>query len=338
MFCPHGTRCFLPSDLFGVPSTTPRQTMPSGMRSHVRIAAGSLREGARSELASAAVGPAAGPQAPPTRISRAHLRRLPDVRRPLHFDRVARAESKLGRHEVTEQPASKRLGILSRLANNQFSGQMTRSLPPSMGTCAPVVRANRGPHISTTSSATSRLVISTPSTLFFLYASTLSPYCAARAARTSSVQIAGVEDRVGMHDVDADAVSAPLQRRDPRQLRQRRLGRRVRRRARTGRRHVLGADDHHPPAARRAFNNGCAALSNARLASRLTSMTLRHSSSASASMRRLAPKMPAFNTSMSSPPKARTAASTAFPGPPPGRRRRPPRGSRRAPACPRPPG
>src|SRR5205085_218859 len=53
--------------------------------------------------------------------------------------------------------------------------QITRSLPPSTGTCAPVVLANSGPHISAASSATSRLVISTPKTLFFLYCSTLNP-------------------------------------------------------------------------------------------------------------------------------------------------------------------
>ena len=35
---------------------------------------------------------------------------------------------------------------------------MTLSLPPSIGTCAPVVLANSGPHISAISSATSRLV------------------------------------------------------------------------------------------------------------------------------------------------------------------------------------
>src|SRR5262249_32156917 len=53
--------------------------------------------------------------------------------------------------------------------------QMTRSLPPSIGTCAPVILANSGPHISAASSATSRLATSTPSTLRRLYCSMLKP-------------------------------------------------------------------------------------------------------------------------------------------------------------------
>ena len=46
--------------------------------------------------------------------------------------------------------------------------QITRSLPPSTGTCAPVVLAKSGPHISAASSATSWLVTSALSTLFVL--------------------------------------------------------------------------------------------------------------------------------------------------------------------------
>src|SRR5258708_12346314 len=64
---------------------------------------------------------------------------------------------------------------------------MTRSLPPSTGTCAPVVLEKSGPHISAASSATSRLVTSVRSTLLVLYASTVMPYCLARCASTSSV-------------------------------------------------------------------------------------------------------------------------------------------------------
>src|SRR5580700_9829956 len=52
---------------------------------------------------------------------------------------------------------------------------ITRSLPPSTGICAPVVFANAAPHSSAASSATSRLVTSTRSTLFFRYCSTLIP-------------------------------------------------------------------------------------------------------------------------------------------------------------------
>ena len=43
---------------------------------------------------------------------------------------------------------------------------MTRSLPPSTGTCAPVIREKAGPHIATTILATSALLTSTASTLF----------------------------------------------------------------------------------------------------------------------------------------------------------------------------
>ena len=46
--------------------------------------------------------------------------------------------------------------------------QITRSLPPSTGSCAPVVVAKSGPHISAAISATSRLRTSAPSTLFVL--------------------------------------------------------------------------------------------------------------------------------------------------------------------------
>src|SRR5258707_1024469 len=42
---------------------------------------------------------------------------------------------------------------------------ITRSLPPSTGICAPVVLANAGPQTSAASSATSRLLTSTWSTL-----------------------------------------------------------------------------------------------------------------------------------------------------------------------------
>ena len=52
---------------------------------------------------------------------------------------------------------------------------ITRSLPPSTGTCAPVVLAKSGPHISAASSATSWLVTSTCRTLLVLYCSTVRP-------------------------------------------------------------------------------------------------------------------------------------------------------------------
>jgi len=53
--------------------------------------------------------------------------------------------------------------------------QITRSLPPSIGSCAPVVLANSGPHISAASSATSPLVTSVRRTLLVLYCSTVMP-------------------------------------------------------------------------------------------------------------------------------------------------------------------
>lgn len=51
----------------------------------------------------------------------------------------------------------------------------TRSFPPSIGTCAPVVQANVSEHISATSRPTAALVISAPSRLRRLYASALNP-------------------------------------------------------------------------------------------------------------------------------------------------------------------
>src|SRR5262245_52535991 len=64
--------------------------------------------------------------------------------------------------------------------------QMTRSLPPSIGTWAPVVLAKAGPQRATHSRATSALSTSVWSTLLALYSSIESPYWAARAASTSS--------------------------------------------------------------------------------------------------------------------------------------------------------
>src|SRR5258705_3685424 len=57
----------------------------------------------------------------------------------------------------------------------KISHQMTRSLPPSTGICAPVVFANKGPHNSAASAATSRLVTSVFRTLLRLYCSTVRP-------------------------------------------------------------------------------------------------------------------------------------------------------------------
>src|SRR5438067_1344958 len=51
--------------------------------------------------------------------------------------------------------------------------QTTRSLPPSTGTCAAVVLAKSGPHISAASSATSFEPTSVLRRLFFLYCSTV---------------------------------------------------------------------------------------------------------------------------------------------------------------------
>src|SRR5690606_27840329 len=55
-----------------------------------------------------------------------------------------------------------------------FDGHYTRrSLPPSTGTCAAVVLAKGGPHISAASSATSFELTSVSRRLFFLYCSTV---------------------------------------------------------------------------------------------------------------------------------------------------------------------
>jgi len=56
-----------------------------------------------------------------------------------------------------------------------FQPQMTLSLPPSIGTCAPVVLEKHGPHNSAMSSPTSRLVISVLRILFVLYSWTEIP-------------------------------------------------------------------------------------------------------------------------------------------------------------------
>src|SRR5882672_6441617 len=69
---------------------------------------------------------------------------------------------------------------------------------------------------------------------------------------------AGVEYRVGMQRVDADAVRTPLERRDASELVQCRLRGRVGRSTRTRRRHVLRADHDHATAARRELEKGMA--------------------------------------------------------------------------------
>src|SRR5580704_2179785 len=56
-----------------------------------------------------------------------------------------------------------------------FQSQMTLSLPPSIGTCAPVVLEKLGPHNSAMTSPTSRLVISVLRILFVLYSWTEIP-------------------------------------------------------------------------------------------------------------------------------------------------------------------
>lgn len=68
------------------------------------------------------------------------------------------------------------------IAGDQFSVppdwwkiQITRSLPPSTGICAPVVFENSGPVAAQASAATSAEVISTPNRLLALYSSTLIP-------------------------------------------------------------------------------------------------------------------------------------------------------------------
>gem|GEM_PF-4790813 len=69
-----------------------------------------------------------------------------------------------------------RVGNRSEINRGVCTGnQMTRSLPPSTGTCAPVVLAKAGPHICMTSSATSRLATSVFNTLLRLYSSTDKP-------------------------------------------------------------------------------------------------------------------------------------------------------------------
>ena len=84
----------------------------------------------------------------------------------LCFDAVAVNPARI---EGTARPR------LRRLPRWRAGPHITRSLPPSTGTWAAVVLANNGPHISAASSATSRLVTSVRSTLFFRYCSTVSP-------------------------------------------------------------------------------------------------------------------------------------------------------------------
>src|SRR5207244_9531751 len=76
-----------------------------------------------------------------------------------------------GRHGGITKWGRRRHGSVTIRHTSVTADQMTRSLPPSTGTWAPVVLANSGPHISAASSATSRLVTSTRSTLFLRYSS-----------------------------------------------------------------------------------------------------------------------------------------------------------------------
>src|SRR5262249_30640644 len=83
-------------------------------------------------------------------------------------------------HAVTSSPtpALRRMRGGTLVLFSALTGrgcQITRSLPPSTGTWAPVVLENAGPQSSAASSATSRLVTSVFRTLFFLYCSTLIP-------------------------------------------------------------------------------------------------------------------------------------------------------------------
>src|SRR5207302_350453 len=80
-------------------------------------------------------------------------------------DLLVGEEALVQKLEAVAAPADRfdRLGFL----------QTTRSLPPSTGTCAAVVLANSGPHISAASSATSLEDTSCFSRLFFLYCSTV---------------------------------------------------------------------------------------------------------------------------------------------------------------------
>src|SRR4051812_42947574 len=77
-----------------------------------------------------------------------------------HVLRLIRQEPLVEELEAVALPAQ-RLDLL----------QTTRSLPPSTGTCAAVVLANSGPHISAASSATSLDATSVFSRLRFLYCS-----------------------------------------------------------------------------------------------------------------------------------------------------------------------
>src|SRR5882724_9681771 len=69
---------------------------------------------------------------------------------------------------------------------------------------------------------------------------------------------ARVEHRVRVQGVDAYAIRAPFEGSDARELIERRLRCRVRRSARTGRRHILRADDHDAAAAGRELEEGVA--------------------------------------------------------------------------------
>src|SRR4051794_40862636 len=82
-----------------------------------------------------------------------------------NVDLLVRKEALVEELEPVATPAD-------RLDRSSFF-QTTRSFPPSTGTCAAVVLAKRGPHISAASSATSLDDTSVRSRLFFLYCSTV---------------------------------------------------------------------------------------------------------------------------------------------------------------------
>src|SRR3954468_17738149 len=96
---------------------------------------------------------------------------------------LARQHALIDHFELVAAPAQR---VELRL---EIAHQITRSLPPSMGIWAPVVLANKGPHISAASAATSLLVTSVFNTLLRLYSSTLMPYRLARSASTAALQM-----------------------------------------------------------------------------------------------------------------------------------------------------
>ena len=90
-------------------------------------------------------------------------------------DLVRRSQASMVTDRLVSRQSLRSAWQPSRVPRRWVRAQMMRSLPPSIGTCAPVVFAKSGPAMAATSSATSLDLTSTLRRLLRLYSSTLIP-------------------------------------------------------------------------------------------------------------------------------------------------------------------